>query len=139
MKNNIYHLIEKYLDGTITPAEEETLMAWYQDHNEADVEWLSENVDEEEEVRARMLLRLQQQVNVPVTRHATAKRRWYYIPAAACILVILGLAGYFYYPQQHRSEQPANIANAVNTIVPGSNKAILMLDNGDKVVLADLV
>lgn len=137
LKNNIYHLIEKYLDGTITPAEEETLMAWYQDHNETEVEWLSENVDEEEDVRARMLLRLQQQVNVPVTRHATAKSRWYYIPAAACILVILGLAGYFYYPQLHPSPQPANIAKAVNAIVPGSNKAILMLDNGDKVVLEE--
>lgn len=137
MKNNIYHLIEKYLDGTITPAEEETLMAWYQDHNETEVEWLSENADEEEEVRARMLQRLQQQVNVPVIPHATAKRRWYYIAAAACILVILGVAGFFYYPQRHRPAQPATIARATDAIVPGSNKAILMLDNGDEVVLED--
>lgn len=138
MKNNIYHLIEKYLDGTITPEEEETLMAWYQEHNEAEVEWLSDNVDEEEEVRARMLLRLQQQINVPETGQAAAKHRWYYIPAAACIAVILGLAGFFYFQQQQQqpAQQPG-IAKAVNAIVPGSNKAILMLDNGDQVVLED--
>ncbi|WP_209865365.1 FecR domain-containing protein [Chitinophaga sp. OAE865] len=137
MKNNIYHLIEKYLDGTITPEEEETLMAWYQDHNETEVEWLSENVYEEEEVRARMLLHLQQQINVPVTRRNAAKQRWYYITAAACIAVILGLAGFFYYQQQQQPTQQPAIAKAVNAIVPGSNKAILMLGNGDKVVLED--
>lgn len=137
MKNNIYHLIEKYLDGTITPEEEETLMAWYQDHNETEVEWLSENVDEEEDVRARMLLRLQQQINVPVTGHTAVKPRWYYIPAAACIAVILGLAGFFYYQQLQRPAQQPHIAKAVNAIVPGGNKAILMLDNGDQVVLED--
>lgn len=137
MKNNIYHLIEKYLDGTITPEEEETLMAWYQHHNEAEVEWLSDNVDEEEEVRARMLLRLQQQINGPATGLAAAKRHWYYIPAAACIVVLLGLAGFFYYQQQQRPSQQPGIAKAVNAIVPGGNKAILMLDNGDQVVLED--
>lgn len=137
MKDNLYHLIEKYLDGTITQAEEETLMAWYQDHNQADIEWLSDNVDEEEEVRLRMFTRLQQQINLPVTRAINTRRRWYYLSAAASVLFILGLAAYFYYPQLHRPPQQTNIVQNLKEIVPGGNKAILTLDNGDKVVLED--
>jgi len=137
LKDNIYHLIEKYLDGAITPREEEQLMAWYRDHNQADVEWLSENAEEEEQVRLRMLTQLQQQMKLPATGPVIAKRRWYYWPAAASVLLILGLAAYFYYPRLHRQTQPGSIAQSPKAIVPGSNKAILELDNGDEVVLED--
>lgn len=137
MKDNIYQLIEKYLAGTITPAEEERLMAWYQDHNETDIEWPSENADEEEQVRLRMLMRMNQQINPPVTRSNTTRRLWYYLSAAASVLVILGIATYFYYPQLHQPTRPATIARDFKDIGPGGNKAILTLDNGDKVVLED--
>ncbi|MDR6568993.1 DUF4974 domain-containing protein [Chitinophaga ginsengisegetis] len=137
MKDNIYHLIEKYLAGTITPAEEAQLMAWYQDHNQTDVEWPSENADEEEQVRLRMLLRMNQQINTPVTRSGTTRRLWYYLSAAASVLLIVGFATYFYYPQIHRSTRPAVIARDVKDIGPGGNKAILTLANGDKVVLEE--
>lgn len=137
MNDNLYHLIEKYLDGTITPAEEEQLMAWYQEHHEADIEWPSAQEDEEEAVRLRMFMRLQQQMDVPLTRTISTKRRWYYMSAAAAVLLILGLATYFYYPQLHRSTPPSHMAQAINGIIPGSNKAILTLDNGEQVVLED--
>ncbi|MBS0028947.1 FecR family protein [Chitinophaga sp. 22321] len=137
MKDNKYHLIEKYLDGTITQQEEEQLMAWYRDYNQTDVEWLSENEEEEEQVRLRMLMQLQQQMKLPATGRVAVKRRWYYLPAAASVLLILGLAAYFYYPLLHRQTQPHSIAQAPKAIVPGSNKAILKLDNGDEVVLED--
>ncbi|MFX1706681.1 FecR family protein [Chitinophaga ginsengisegetis] len=136
MKDNIYHLIEKYLAGTITPAEEAQLMAWYQDHNQTDVEWPSENADEEEQVRLRMLLRMNQQINTPVTRSGTTRRLWY-LSAAASVLLIVGFATYFYYTQIHRSTRPAVIARDVKDIGPGGNKAILTLANGDKVVLEE--
>lgn len=137
MNDNLYHLIEKYLDGSITPAEEEQLMAWYQEHHDADVEWPSANEDEEEAVRLRMFMRLQEQIDVPLTRTITAKRRWYYMSAAAAVLLILGLATYFYYPQLHPSTPAPHIAQATPGITPGSNKAILILNNGEQVVLED--
>ncbi|WP_436484336.1 FecR family protein [Chitinophaga sp. ARDCPP14] len=137
MKDNIYYLIEKYLAGTITPAEEEQLMAWYQDHNQTDVEWPAENADEEEQVRLRMLLRLNQQINNPATKPGTTRRLWYYLSAAASVLLILGLTTYFYYPQIHRSSHPAAIARDIKDIGPGGNKAILTLANGDKIVLEE--
>lgn len=135
MKNNIIHLIEKYLEGTITPDEEARLMAWYQDHNEADIEWLSDNADEEEQVRLRMLTHLQQQISTPTAKPA-AKRRWIYISAAASILLLLGLTGYFTYPLLKKTthNNPAQLAQDVR---PGSNKAVLTLSNGDKVILED--
>lgn len=131
MKNNIIHLIEKYLDGTITPAEEAELMAWYREHNEADIEWRSDNADEEEQVRSRMLNRLEQQINAPAV-----KRRRYFIPAAAAVLLILAVAGYFAYPLLPKQGQPANTP-LVQDVGPGGNKAILTLANGEKVVLEE--
>jgi len=137
LKDNIYHLIEKYLDGTITPAEEEQLMAWYQDHNQADIEWPAESADEEEQVRLRMLMRLNQQINPPVAKPNTTRRLWYYLSAAASVLIILGLAAYFYSPQLHQPGPQPSTAQALKDIGPGGNKAILTLANGDKVVLED--
>ncbi|NLU92019.1 FecR family protein [Chitinophaga sp. Ak27] len=137
MKDNISQLIEKYLDGTITPAEEKTLMDWYQHRNQTDAEWPSDTVDEEETVRLRMLMRLHQQMEAPVAAPKTPGRILYYLSAAASVIVILGIAAYFIYPRLHPAPKPAAIAQATNDIGPGSNKAILTLDNGDKVVLED--
>ena len=135
MKNNIIQLIEKYLDGAITPAEEEQLMAWYQEYNEADAEWLSENADEEEQVRLRMFAQLQRHITVSSGKPAT-NRRWYYFAAAASVLLIVGLAGYFYFPAKQQPRNKGNVQFA-HDVGPGSNKAILTLGNGEKVVLED--
>jgi len=137
LKDDIYQLIEKYLDGTITPEEESTLMAWYQDHNQADIEWPSVSAGEEERVRLRMLMRLQQQINIPVAKPRTSRRLGYYLSAAASVLIILGIATYFYSPQRHQPGRQPNTALALKDIGPGGNKAILTLANGDKVVLED--
>ena len=137
MKDNISQLIEKYLDGTITPAEEKTLMDWYQHRNQTDAEWPSDTVDEEETVRLRMLLRLHQQMEVPSAAPKTSRRILYYLSAAASVIVMLGIAAYFIYPRLHPAPKPVAIARAASDIGPGSNKAILTLDNGDKVVLED--
>ncbi|MBC9914291.1 FecR domain-containing protein [Chitinophaga varians] len=136
MKDNIHQLIEKYLDGSITPAEEAILMAWYQEHNQTDIEWLSENEDEEEQVRQRMLTRLSRQINIPEVPPAR-NRRWMYLSAAASVLLLLGFAGYYYFMQLGPPAQPANAALALTDIRPGGNKAILTLDNGDKLVLEE--
>jgi ferric-dicitrate binding protein FerR (iron transport regulator) len=135
LKNNIIQLIEKYLDGAITPAEEEQLMAWYQEYNEADAEWLSENADEEEQVRLRMFAQLQRHITVSSGKPAT-NRRWYYFAAAASVLLIVGLAGYFYFPAKQQPRNKGNVQFAQD-VGPGSNKAILTLGNGEKVVLED--
>ncbi|QJB35877.1 DUF4974 domain-containing protein [Chitinophaga oryzae] len=137
MKDNIHHLIEKYLDGSITPAEEATLMAWYQEQNQAEVQWLSEHEAEEEQVRQRMLTKLHQQINIPEAAPARSRRLWYYLSAAASVLIILGLAGYFYLAPARQQVLPSPPALANNDISPGSNKAILTLDNGEKVILED--
>ncbi|MGX5819255.1 FecR family protein [Chitinophaga lutea] len=135
MKSNILSLVEKYLDGTIAPAEEAELMAWYQAQNERDVEWTSGDADEEAQVRLRMLSRLQQHIDAPVKK-PVARRRWYAVAAAASVLLALGLAGYFVYPLLTKPARPAYTAT-VQDVGPGGNKAILTLDNGEKVVLED--
>lgn len=138
MKDNIHQLIEKYLDGSITPAEEAALMAWYQEHNQTDIEWVSDNADEEEQVRLRMLTRLGRQINIPAAPPVRRKRMAYYLSAAAAVLLLLGFAGYYYFAQVHAPAHPANTTLASKDISPGGNKAVLTLANGDKVVLEDV-
>lgn len=137
MKDNIHQLIEKYLDGSITPAEEAVLMAWYQEHNQTDIEWLSENEDEEEQVRQRMFTRLSREINLAEAPPARNRRWMYYLSAAASVLLLLGIAGYYYFTQLRQPAQPALTALALKDIRPGGNKAILTLDNGDTVVLEE--
>lgn len=112
-------------------------MDWYQHRNQTDAEWPSDTVDEEETVRLRMLLRLHQQMEVPSAAPKTSRRILYYLSAAASVIVMLGIAAYFIYPRLHPAPKSVAIARAASDIGPGSNKAILTLDNGDKVVLED--
>ncbi|NIG55395.1 FecR family protein [Chitinophaga sp. Cy-1792] len=137
MKDNIYQLIDKYLDGTISPAEEARLMAWYQEHSEADVEWFSEHIDEEERVRLRMLGQIQQHISTPAPVTVVHKQRWHYWAAAAAVLLVAGLATWLYMPPLQHSPKQAPLAQAPKAITPGGNKAVLILGNGEKIVLED--
>lgn len=118
-------------------SEEAELMAWYKERNEADVAWVSDNPNEEEHVRLRMLHQIQQQIAAPQTVTVMHKRRWYYWAAAAVVLLAAGIATYLYSPSSHHQHKQETIAQASKEILPGSNKAVLILANGDKVILED--
>ncbi len=136
MKDYINQLIDKYLDGTISVSEEKELMAWYNEYNEADVEWVSAHVNEEEQVRLRMLYQIQQHITAPPIASVEHKHRWYYW-AAAAIFLAAGIATYLYSPQFHHQQKQGTIAQASRAIIPGSNKAVLILANGEKIILED--
>ncbi|WP_291909038.1 FecR domain-containing protein [Chitinophaga sp. CB10] len=139
MKDYIQQLIDKYLDGTITPQEEQQLMDWYEAENNTTVEWQSTAINEEEEVRLRMLQHIQQQIAPPGLSPVGGNRRWYYAAAAAVFLLILAGAAWLYYPALQRPHTAVKqLAVASNTIVRGSNKAILTLGNGQQVVLEEV-
>ncbi|MBE9666836.1 DUF4974 domain-containing protein [Mucilaginibacter boryungensis] len=112
-------------------------MAWYNRQNNTIIEWPSESPDEEEQIRMRTLRHLQQQIAFSKKSEKTSRSVWYRIAAAASIIITFSIGGYFAFHKSSNTEaNKVAVKPLVNDIAPGSNKAILTLANGAKVVLA---
>ncbi len=134
-------LLEKFVKGQLSKVEELTLQQWYQsvEHGEVMIP-----VDSEDE-KARIFRRLQNVLEnhrhpgkvVSLQRN---KKNWYKWVAAACILVIMAGGGLYFLRENLPDKKPVNIAQKPGTanaesIVPGSNKATLILSDGSAIVL----
>jgi transmembrane sensor len=130
-------LIDKYLNNTASPEEEQELTAWYQAANEQEVQWPVADEQEATALKAKLLTRLQQAMHrealtipfIPFYR----KTKW---QAAAAILLFISAGAWLWFS---RAPQAAPvIVNKTNTavpIVPGGNKAILTLADGSTIIL----
>lgn len=130
-------LIDKYLNNTASPEEEQELTAWYQAANDQEVQWPVADEQEATALKAKLLTRLQQTMHrEPVTIPSIPfyrKTKW---QAAAAILLFISAGAWLWFS---RAPQTAPvIANKTNTavpIVPGGNKAILTLADGSTIIL----
>jgi ferric-dicitrate binding protein FerR (iron transport regulator) len=127
-------LYKKHLSGTATPHELE-LLAGYKD--EFDIEKFDddETIPDQELIKNRIYQQIENRLSVPKQQVRSVRRRWLGAVAAA-ILLIWGI-GLFYMNAHtmHDNNQPAQVAKAPRAIVPGRDKAVLILDNGNKVDL----
>lgn len=119
-------LADKWLKGTITPSEKELLDKWYDLDAAEPLTWDDES---EEQLAAR----LRNNINTRKNPSYSSGRRWQ-IPAAAMVLIALGIGAYFYVL---RSDPPGQVAVMNKEVKPGRNQAILTLGNGEKIVLTD--
>ncbi|GEP94687.1 FecR family protein [Chitinophaga cymbidii] len=119
-------LADKWMKGTITPSERELLDKWYDLDAGEPLAWDDES---EEQLAARLLSNINTQKNPSYS----SGRRWQ-IPAAAILLIALGIGAYLYVS---RSDSPRQVAVTDKAIKPGRNQAILTLGNGEKIVLTD--
>jgi transmembrane sensor len=123
-------LLEKYNNGTATPEERQQVETYF-------FRYLKKNnsLPNEERllldhatVRNRLLKHISQEGHIVTL----PKRRWPRIAVAASIILALSAGGYMIWHnravQQVAQNQPHDIA-------PGSNKAILTLANGQKILL----
>ncbi|MEO6524960.1 MAG: FecR domain-containing protein [Mucilaginibacter sp.] len=118
-------LIDKYLAGECTSEEQAQVEIWY-NQLAARQKDLLELPDYE--VRNAQIM-----AGLPPDPDVQPKviRLWPRIAAAASILLFLGLGFYFYQQNKH---QPSALM-AKNDIKPGSNKAVLTLANGQRIIL----
>ncbi|MBC9931211.1 FecR family protein [Chitinophaga qingshengii] len=129
-KNTFQELVNRYLDGTATPAER-ALVDRYCEHLETDGE--SElGPDAEAVLQLVMYERIMRRVQAPPKR----SYRWAY--AAAAAVLVLVVAGVALFP---RKQAPVVAEKSVfrNDLNPGGNKATLTLGNGTIIALDDIV
>jgi transmembrane sensor len=124
-QKQINDLIEKYKQGNATTQERQALLEWYQNTAYKDGMF----PDQEGDIKSRMLGRLNNELFPKRTI-----RLWPRIAAAASIIMCLSIGGYFLLHKRG----PQQIAqNQIQEILPGGNKAILTLANGQQISLSD--
>jgi transmembrane sensor len=88
-QDRLDELIDKYASGTISSEELRELLDWYHSVKIATVEWPADGPEEKEQLKERMLLRLQTQIRalpeIPARRRIFRVRAW---QVAACLAIV---------------------------------------------------
>ncbi|MCF6403722.1 FecR domain-containing protein [Chitinophaga filiformis] len=140
-------LLQKYLDGQCTVAETEELYAWLQSSGShrsllaAMQQEFKKTMAEHHEIPSELSDRIETRLLQNISRDKVVKIRqrvhvrW---AAAAVILLLLGSGMYYYMSNVSSRKTFTTSNNAVadtGDIAPGTNKAVLILANGDVVTL----
>ena len=145
--SQIKSLLDRYIAGSATQQEQQLVEQWLEENDQQNTEWqLMNNKD-----KAAWLLQLYRDIDNSITPKDAgwqdddtidSSLAWYkkfWLPVAAALIVSIG-AGIYYFllPQQERATPISVIAPQLqNDALPGTNKAILMLDNGKTILLDD--
>jgi len=127
-----YELAEKWLNGTISPDEEQEFAQWYNAGQSEPIRVSADFAANEGVQRERMMAAINRAGHNKVIKLRRAVK-WV---AAAAILLVMSTAGYFWL-NQPKPVQTVNNLNIKHDITPGGNKATLILANGKKIILDD--
>ena len=118
-------LLANYLAGKCTEEEAALLESWHLDYELDD----KDSINPEDQSKD-----LDEVWNALEQRELVSKRivMWPKMAVAAAVLLVTGMALFFYLQQSKPVEQ---VTNAVSDIPPGKNDAVLTLSNGQKIVL----
>lgn len=132
-QNELDRLIDKYLRGTASETESQTLMEWYRGRLEGDVVWDAKDEEEEALVKARMSSRIQEMMHRDREDTVVEKRAFAWKWPAAVAAAIIGALLWFYpdSPGDEDGTTPAVVNIADNAqenrfvLLPDSSKVIL--------------
>lgn len=130
--NDARLLLQRYRSGETTPAENQLVETWYQRLLDSG-EWQWEEGEKEALGDAIKMQLLQKIESRPVVhRIHFLKTSWFRY--AAAIIIIAGATG-IWYIQSNKSVQSVSSVSKTEDIAPGTNKAVLTLADGSKIVL----
>jgi transmembrane sensor len=126
-------LFEKFLAGNATDEEVDIIMS-YRDKFEITELQPNDKQEDYQDIENRLLKKLKLNINTKATH--TSFSKWWMV--AACVFVF-AMGGLFYRSYQKEVPRKLYVTSVakVNPIKPGSNKALLTLANGNKIVLND--
>jgi ferric-dicitrate binding protein FerR (iron transport regulator) len=138
----IGYLIGSYIRQTLSPEEHDELDRWVEESDE-NMQLFVELTDEENiEAGLADMKRIDtaaayQKISpkIPFRKKKSTGKVWVYAVAASVILLII--AGYFFMPSKNKEKQTTPLAATKNDLLPGSDKAVLTLGNGRKIILQD--
>lgn len=134
-KQQAKELVQRYNRGLATAKEKALLENWYMQKSDS-ILLEDDEIDFnriETELRTRALSHADQDQHGVQIKHF---RIWPRIAAAVAIIVIAG-AGWFYYANKSAERKNELAIFKAKNILPGSNKAVLTLANGQTIVLTD--
>ncbi|MVT09058.1 FecR family protein [Chitinophaga tropicalis] len=123
MRVSFKELLHKYNAGECTPEERAIIESWY---HQLELPGLKELTDEQ-------LLEIEQ---LTPSLPAKQRERLRWVPVAAAVAVLVTVGGYFLYHSGSVPE-PQPLAIIQDDALPGSDKAVLTLANGQRITLAD--
>lgn len=126
-KNRVDELLQRYISGLASAEEKQELLFWYRTEGYQDAVF----PDDEEAVERRMLLRLNKEIAGPQKRNFSLLR-WM---SAAAILIFAAIGGYSVFHWANKPTQVVQNLPKKNSVLPGSNKAVLTLSGGRKIEL----
>lgn len=125
-------LASRWMDGSITPAEEIEFSVWYNQAQDVPVVVPGAFAESEEAHQARLL----DKINRTIESQVPVKRSFFHLSrftAAAAVLIVLAAGLYFYLPGWRQATNQHHLK--AGDFAPGSTKAILILSNGTKIDL----
>lgn len=123
-EDKIKELLQRYIEGTCTPEERDIVESWYLNETSANNQDIQ--VEDYDKVQHQLWSRIKSERFIETKRIS-----WIPRVAAAIIVLALGVASYTYLKNDHEQE-------TVAAVVPGGNKAVLTLANGEKIILSNL-
>jgi len=129
-KNTTEELIKKYNEETCTPQEKAIVETWYLKYLEASHQ--SPTEEKIIDVNKRMRIAVNKHTLIPAIYYKLFVR----IAVAASIIICIGF-GAHYFMQSKPDMQPVIAKTLVGDALPGSNKAMLTLSNGNLIILTN--
>ncbi len=145
--SEIKSLLDRYVAGSATPREQRVVEQWLEENDQQHTAW--HNMDSK--ARAAWMLELYRDIergieckhvaeegdNAPVVSY-----KWYRkfrLPVAAMLVVSVGIGLYYFLLSRQGTTAPVNIVmqQQGQDVLPGANKAVLTLGNGDRILLDD--
>lgn len=138
--------MDRYVAGSATPHEQRLVEQWLEENDQQLTEWGDMDSNTRAAWMSELYHAIERSINSKPAEEGSDNMhvslyRWYRklrLPVAAMLMVSLGIGLYYFLLSRQRMTAPVNIAvQQEYDILPGTNKAVLTLDNGDRILLDD--
>jgi len=136
--DSLYLLIQKYLAGNASAAEEKIINDWYNSFDDASVEIKTPNGINEVELGAKIKGKIFAGISNSHTGIVKSINKWWLKAAAAIGLILLSTATYLILSNKKNTllaQVHEKLLTGKNNILPGGNKATLTLADGSLITL----